>query len=87
MSLSSFRSGRGHLELLKIISHTLGDSILFYRVEKHLLACVKIQSNIMVLTIVHANRDLVPLLHDLLPSVNAEVALILNKVRTLKITS
>ena len=41
----------------------------------------------MVLTIVHANRDLVPLLHDLLPSVNAEVALILNKVRTLKITS
>ena len=64
---------------LLLANHSLGESILFYRVEKHLLACVKIKTDIIVLTIEHANRDLVPFLHELLPTVSAEVAVLLNK--------
>ena len=36
----------------------LGSDLLFYRVEKHLIVCVKIKEYITVLTVAHANRDL-----------------------------
>ncbi len=62
-----------------LANEALSQSLLFYRVEKHLAACVRIKSNIVVLTILHANRDLVPILHELLPTVNAEVAVLLSK--------
>ena len=64
---------------LLLANEALGEPLLFFRVEKHLLACVKIKPGIAVLTIVHANRDLVPFLHELLPTVGAEVAVLLNK--------
>ena len=58
----------------------LHKSLLFYRVEKHVMACVKIKSGIAVLTIAHANRDLVTLLHELTPTLREESTILLKRI-------
>ncbi len=58
----------------------LSESLLFYRVEKHLIVCVRVNRDIVLLTILHANRDLLPILHELLPTVTADVSMLLNKI-------
>ncbi len=55
--------------------------LLFYRVEKHLLACVRYKNFIAILTIAHANRDLVFILHELLPNLKEEVKILLDKTK------
>lgn len=80
--LAKFEKAFKLLELnpdVLLANETLSISLLFYRVEKHLLACIRIKSSIVVLTILHANRDLVPILHELLPTINLEVAVLLIK--------
>ncbi len=61
-------------------NEALGESLLFFRVEKHLLACVKIKPGVAVLTIVHANRDLDTILHELLPTLKEETILLLSRL-------
>ena len=48
-------------------------------VAKYLVTYVRIRTSVVVLTVLHANRDLVPILHELLPTINAEVAALLSK--------
>lgn len=67
-----------------LANEALSQSLLFYRVEKHLIACVRVKSSIVVLTILPANRDLVPILHELLPTVGAEIEALLNKAEKIK---
>ena len=65
---------------LLLANDAIGESLLFFRIEKHLLACVKIKPGIAVLTIVHANRDLVTILHELLPTLKEETILLLSRL-------
>ena len=58
----------------------LSDVLLFYRVERHLVTCVRTKAGIIVLTVTHANRDLVTLLHDLLPTLKIETAILIRKL-------
>jgi plasmid stabilization system protein ParE len=53
---------------------SLSDDLLFFRVEKHLMACIRMPAGVAVLTIIHANRDLPNILHDLTPTLKEEVA-------------
>ena len=57
------------------------ESILFYRVEKHVLACIRVKSGIIVLTIVHAGRDLLTLLDELAPTLKHEVSLMMKQIK------
>ncbi len=66
---------------LLLPNSTLSDDLLFFRVEKHLMACIKISSAIAVLTIAHANRDLPTVLHELAPSLKNEVLVLLGRIR------
>jgi plasmid stabilization system protein ParE len=59
---------------------TLSDGLFFYRVEKHLMACVKIEKGIAVLTIIHANRDIVGIIHELAPTLKEDLVILLNKI-------
>ena len=59
---------------------SLSSDLLFFRVEKHLMACIKIKPGIAVLTIVHANRDLQNILHELAPNLKQEVVVLLRKI-------
>ena len=58
----------------------LSNALLFFRVEKHLMACIRIKSGIAVLTVVHANRDLQNVLHELTPTLKEEVFVLLRRV-------
>ncbi|HMO18765.1 MAG TPA: type II toxin-antitoxin system RelE/ParE family toxin [Oligoflexia bacterium] len=60
----------------------LGTDLLFYRVEKHLLACVKIKTGLAVLTIAHASRDLEMLLGELSPTLRLEVKALVKKIQS-----
>ncbi len=50
--------------------------LCFYRVNKHLLACDKDTKAIIVLTVIHASRDIPSRLAELEPSLSAEVELL-----------
>ncbi len=65
---------------LLLANEALGEPLLFFRVDKHLLACVKIKPGVAVLTIVHANRDLDTILHELLPTLKEETILLLSRL-------
>jgi len=65
---------------LLIPNQLLHESMLFFRVEKHLLACIKIKAGIAVLTIAHASRDLPTLLHELSPTLKQELTVLLNRI-------
>jgi plasmid stabilization system protein ParE len=49
------------------------DSLLAHHVESHMVVCVKWHDDILVLTIVHASRDVVNHLDRLLPTLKSEV--------------
>lgn len=65
---------------LLLAEPSLSDALLFFRVEKHLMACIKIRAGIAVLTVVHANRDLPNVLHELTPTLKEEVAILLSRL-------
>ena len=54
--------------------------LCFYRVNKHLLACDVDANAIIVLTVIHASRDIPSRLAELQPSLIAEVELLRNKL-------
>jgi toxin ParE1/3/4 len=58
----------------------LHESLLFYRVEKHIIAGVRIDPGIAVLTIAHASRDLLTVLHELSPTLTQETTVLLRKI-------
>ncbi len=49
------------------------DSLMTHCVESHVVVCTKWHEDVLVLTIVHASRDLIPILDRLLPTLNSEV--------------
>lgn len=49
------------------------DELITHSVESHVVVCTKWHDDVLVLTIVHASRDLLPLLHRLLPTLKHEV--------------
>lgn len=49
------------------------EKLLVHTVESHIVVCTKWNDDILFLTIVHASRDLVPHLNQLLPGINTEV--------------
>lgn len=49
------------------------EKLLAHTVESHIVVCTKWNDDILVLTIVHASRDLVPHLGQLLPALKTEV--------------
>jgi len=59
---------------------SLHESLLFYRVEKHLVACIRFKRGIAVLTVTHASRDLPSVLHKLSPTLNQEITILLSKI-------
>lgn len=67
-------------ECLLLPNPYLSDSLLFFRVEKHLMACIRIGEGVAVLTIIHANRDLPKILHELTPSLTEEVAFLRSRL-------
>lgn len=58
----------------------LRQSLLFYRVEKHLVVGVKIERGIAVLTVAHGSRDLPPLLQELTPTLRQETSFLLDRI-------
>jgi plasmid stabilization system protein ParE len=51
------------------------ESLLTHSIESHVVVCTKWNDDILVLTIVHASRDLLPHLDGLLPTLKSEVEL------------
>lgn len=49
------------------------DQLITHSVESHVVVCMKWHDDVLVLTIVHASRDLIPLLDRLLPTLKHEV--------------
>lgn len=49
------------------------DELMTHSVESHVVVCTKWNEDVLVLTIVHASRDLVPLLDRWLPTLKLEV--------------
>lgn len=49
------------------------DTLLTHSVESHVVVCTKWNGDVLVLTIVHASRDLLPHLDRLLPTLKTEV--------------
>ncbi len=49
------------------------DQLITHSVESHVVVCTKWHDDVLVLTIVHASRDLIPLLDRLLPTLKLEV--------------
>ena len=62
----------------------LGTDLLMYRVEKHLLVCIRIKEDLAVLTVAHASRDIESMLGDLTPTLRAEVKAVVKKINALK---
>ncbi len=58
----------------------LGSDLLLYRVEKHLLVCMRLKADIAILTVAHANRDLESLLGELTPTLRAEAKGLIKKI-------
>lgn len=58
----------------------LGKTLLFYRVEKHILVFIRVGAGLAVLTVAHASRDLETLLHDLAPTLKVEANALLQRV-------
>jgi plasmid stabilization system protein ParE len=54
----------------------LHPSLLFYRVNKHLLVCDRTPQAIILLTVMHASRDIPSRLGELEPSLHVEVELL-----------
>ena len=54
----------------------LSPHVHFYRVNKHLLVCDRLASSIIVLTVIHASRDIPNRLAELLPTLSTEVELL-----------
>lgn len=67
---------------LPLPNQSLHESMLFFRVERHLLLCIKIKSGIAVLTIVHASRDLPNILHELSPTLKQELTVLLSRIES-----
>lgn len=65
---------------LPLPNPSLSDSLLFFRVEKHLMACIRMSAGVAILTIIHANRDLPNILHDLAPSLKEEVIFLRGRI-------
>lgn len=57
----------------------LHESLLFYRVERHLVTCIRFERGVAVLTVAHASRDLPSLLHELTPTLNQETTILLSR--------
>ena len=51
------------------------DNLLTHCVESHIVVCTKWNIDVLVLTIVHASRDLLPHLDRLLPTLRSDVEL------------
>ncbi len=49
------------------------DTLLTYTVESHVVVCTTWNDDVFVLTIIHASRDLLPHLDQLLPTLKTEV--------------
>lgn len=56
------------------------DKLCFYRVNRHLLACDVDAKAIIVLTVIHASRDIPSRLAELQPGLSAEVELMRKKL-------
>ena len=57
-------------------------SLRFYRVEKHLLVCeTAIDTQVIILTVLHASMDVPSRLAELEPSLNVEVEMLAKKLR------
>lgn len=56
-------------------------SLSFYRVKKHLLVCDVQPNSIVVLTVVHASRDIPSRLAELEPTIAIEVELLHKKMQ------
>lgn len=54
--------------------------LLYHCVEKHVVVCVRWQKSILVLTIVHGSRDLISLTDELLPTLKAEAAMLIDRL-------
>lgn len=59
----------------------LGSDLLLYRVEKHLLVCIRLSIGIVVLTVSHASRDLESLFGELTPTLRVEAKALAKKIR------
>lgn len=59
----------------------LHPDLCFYRINKHLLVCDADARTIIVLTVMHASRDIPSRLAELQPSLSAEVELLRRKLR------
>jgi toxin ParE1/3/4 len=62
----------------------LESDLLFYRVEKHLIVCIRIQEGMAVLTVAHANRDIEACLGELTPTLRAELKGLVKKINAMK---
>lgn len=58
----------------------LPPQLTFYRVNKHLLVCGADSGAVIVLTVIHASRDIPSRLAELQPSLTAEVELLRSKL-------
>lgn len=58
----------------------LHPQLTFYRVNKHLLVCDADSGAVLVLTVIHASRDIPSRLAELQPSLTAEVELLRSKL-------
>lgn len=58
----------------------LHPKLCFYRVNKHLLVCDVQRKAIVVLTVIHASRDIPSHLAELVPALTAEVELLHKKL-------
>jgi plasmid stabilization system protein ParE len=83
MYLAKFEKAFKQIELnpgILLPNPMLSERLLFYRVEKHLMACVKIDQGIAVLTIIHATRELTTLIPELAPSLKDELLILLQRI-------
>jgi plasmid stabilization system protein ParE len=72
---------RDHPDLLSA-DVAASPAILFYRVQKHVLVCTKIDAGLIVLTVFHASMDLPARLIELEPQLMAEAAFLQQKLNT-----
>ena len=62
------------------------EELKYYRVDKHLLICDSQPKSIVVLTVIHASRDIAARLGELLPELTHEVALLHRKLGSRRAT-
>ncbi len=61
-------------------SESSKDELLLHAVQRHVAVFVRWNQDILVLTIVHASRDVADLLDDLLPTLRSEVARLIERL-------